>query len=415
MNALNILSGLNSPPLDTPPRSRTPSSSNVDPRGLEDAEADKREDSESSVETLPHDTDSAESKPESDDLHAELDEKTPLLQQHQQATEGFQEYSSTSVWRIPKRISNALFSSFEIVLATITAPARYLVACFYDDQGSFSALLPIRRLDRMVSRRKRRKSAAHTVGPRSAVEDKDFAEKPRIRPKSEVEDTPGDATLSEDTTDTVRSDSDAERPSSEADDSPFRNTRSKSAPRDEIAPPKKSIRISLHNDAALKKRHRLQKSLDGSPKSEEDQVAAVANSLKSPSSPAFAPKLKYPRAPAPPRPLVPRRHPSYTVAMSTETPKKTLVIDLDETLIHSMAKGGRMSTGHMVEVKFQGPIGGGGIVLGPQVPILYYVHERPHCHEFLRKVSRQHRWGPAFCCEGSRLTMCTRYASGITL
>ena len=68
------------------------------------------------------------------------------------------------------------------------------------------------------------------------------------------------------------------------------------------------------------------------------------------------------------------------------SPKKTLILDLDETLIHSMAKGGRMSTGHMVEVKFQTPIGAGGMVIGPQVPILYYVHERPHCHEFLRKV-----------------------------
>ena len=71
---------------------------------------------------------------------------------------------------------------------------------------------------------------------------------------------------------------------------------------------------------------------------------------------------------------------------SPDPPKKTLIIDLDETLIHSMAKGGRMSTGHMVEVKIQGPIGGNGLVLGPQVPILYYVHERPYCHDFLRKV-----------------------------
>ncbi|KAF2461694.1 NLI interacting factor-like phosphatase-domain-containing protein [Lineolata rhizophorae] len=27
-------------------------------------------------------------------------------------------------------------------------------------------------------------------------------------------------------------------------------------------------------------------------------------------------------------------------------------------------------------------------VLGPQVPILYYVHKRPHCDEFLRKVCK---------------------------
>lgn len=76
------------------------------------------------------------------------------------------------------------------------------------------------------------------------------------------------------------------------------------------------------------------------------------------------------------------------MSYSTETPKKTLIIDLDETLIHSMAKGGRMSTGHMVEVRLGGPVSSSGVSLGPGVPILYYVHERPGCHEFLRKVCK---------------------------
>lgn len=47
-----------------------------------------------------------------------------------------------------------------------------------------------------------------------------------------------------------------------------------------------------------------------------------------------------------------------------------------------------MSTGHMVEVKLSAPVGiGGGVAMAPQHPILYYVHKRPHCDEFLRKVS----------------------------
>jgi CTD nuclear envelope phosphatase 1 len=61
---------------------------------------------------------------------------------------------------------------------------------------------------------------------------------------------------------------------------------------------------------------------------------------------------------------------------------KTLVIDLDETLIHSVSRGGRFTTGQMVEVRMRAAMG----MLGPEVPILYYVHKRPYCDEFLNKV-----------------------------
>lgn len=47
-----------------------------------------------------------------------------------------------------------------------------------------------------------------------------------------------------------------------------------------------------------------------------------------------------------------------------------------------------MSTGHMVEVRLGGPVTSSGVQIGPGVPILYYVHERPGCHEFLRKVCK---------------------------
>ncbi|BFZ57435.1 Nuclear envelope morphology protein 1 [Savitreella phatthalungensis] len=56
--------------------------------------------------------------------------------------------------------------------------------------------------------------------------------------------------------------------------------------------------------------------------------------------------------------------------------RKTLILDLDETLIHSLSKGNVMSPGHMVEVK-----------LG-QHAVLYYVHKRPHCDYFLRRVQQ---------------------------
>lgn len=77
--------------------------------------------------------------------------------------------------------------------------------------------------------------------------------------------------------------------------------------------------------------------------------------------------------------------------MSDRKHLKTLILDLDETLIHSMSKGGRMSSGHMVEVRLNTTyVGmGGQASIGPQHPILYYVHKRPHCDHFLRRVRNE--------------------------
>ncbi|KAJ9619503.1 Nuclear envelope morphology protein 1 [Taxawa tesnikishii (nom. ined.)] len=327
------------------------------------------------------------------------DEKTPLLQQ--QKPDSFAEKQS-SHWRLPKQIAHTIVSSLKMALSAIAAPARLVVACFYDEQGTFSTLAPIRRLNRAFSKKKRR-PIAYTVESSEGVAEKEaHREKPRLRPKGDSsddlkrEESPQRSFSVDSNASTVLpSDSETEKPTSPVpDDGPARHTRSKSASSragDEIAPAKKSIRIKLHSQESLLRQKRQVMGNRERPASngntDEDKVAAVASSLKSPSSPAVT-KLKYPRAPAPPRPLVPRRQNSYTMAANGEVPKKTLIIDLDETLIHSMAKGGRMSTGHMVEVKLQGPVGGNGMFVGPQVPILYYVHERPHCHEFLRKVCK---------------------------
>lgn len=155
---------------------------------------------------------------------------------------------------------------------------------------------------------------------------------------------------------------------------------------DEISPARRSIRIKLHNDEMIK-RKRLQ-DIEVSGAAKENDKDAIATALKSPQSPGLSKLTKFPRAPAPPRPLIPRRQPSYTAVSSQHSPhRKTLVIDLDETLIHSHSKGGKFSTGHMVEVKIQQFLGSGGNALGPPIPILYYVHKRPYCDEFLRKAS----------------------------
>ena len=109
--------------------------------------------------------------------------------------------------------------------------------------------------------------------------------------------------------------------------------------------PRRSIRIRLLNESSNLK-------------------SSKPASVKSPSSPSGLRLTKYPRNTGPPRPL-----------LSKNPSQKTLILDLDETLIHSLAKGGRMTSGHMVEVK-----------LDRQHAILYYVHKRPFCDEFLRKV-----------------------------
>ncbi|KAB8301156.1 hypothetical protein EYC80_003054 [Monilinia laxa] len=175
---------------------------------------------------------------------------------------------------------------------------------------------------------------------------------------------------------------------------PNRQTRSKSLQSsDEISPARRSIRIKLHSDENLRQRkHRKSQSTttqsdgSGGSMSATEMTAAI---MKSPTSPATSSLLmtKYPRAPAPPRPLIPRRQPSYTLdAPAGKLTQKTLILDLDETLIHSMFHGGRMSTGHMVEVQITNVVGSGPV--GPQHPILYYVNKRPYCDEFLRRVCK---------------------------
>ena len=375
MNALNILSGKS-----TPTYSRSRTASTTDLQGsigvVSEAEHEESRKSRSRDEDSDKSSDGA-----FDDAHTQS-ERTPLIEEKQAAA--FNTDPSPRSWRlVPKRIADAFSTSVKVVCSTIAAPVLYVVACFYDDEGFFSAILPIRRVYRVSSRKKRRKSAQSAEGQvLESVEDDRESEKPLLRPK----DSDDGMAISASGSDLNNRKDVADPHGNETDDGPAQNTRSKSVQPEEIAPAKRSIRIKLHNDAAEKRRHRSHKSIDTSATAEDDRVNAVANSLKSPSSPTFAPKLKYPRLPAPPRPLVPRRQPSYITTYHHEPPRKTLVIDLDETLIHSMAKSNRMSTGHMVEVKFQGQVGGGGLALGPQVPILYFVHERPHCHEFLRKV-----------------------------
>ncbi|KAL1584536.1 hypothetical protein WHR41_06981 [Cladosporium halotolerans] len=385
MNSLNILSGLTTTPPSTPPRSRTGSSANV-----ESLSSSRRGHDDSSFDSLSEKLGHIKSQDFADRQNAEhidLDEKTPLLDR-----EDDEKPKPSGGWRLHRRIADAVVYSVKVVYNTITAPGRYVIACFYDEHGRFSALLPIRNFKNLISR-KRRKHSAASVGLDSAQLQEAREEKAQRREAKAQRRSSHQRSPSVDTVSSVSTyaTSDTEPDIERREDSPARNTRSKTAAaaaadRDEIKPHNKTIRIKLHNEEALLKR-KAQKAQQRSRASNED-VEKVASSLKSPSSGTTTKMTRYPRTPAPPRPLVPRRQPSYAMSYSTETPKKTLIIDLDETLIHSMAKGGRMSTGHMVEVRLGGPVSSSGVSLGPGVPILYYVHERPGCHEFLRKVCK---------------------------
>lgn len=99
-----------------------------------------------------------------------------------------------------------------------------------------------------------------------------------------------------------------------------------------------------------------------------NSVISEINQLKSPTSPlSYSAALfaKLPKVFFSPLNFNPTKH-----------QRKTLILDLDETLIHSLSKTNRMSTAHMVEVR-----------LNSNLATLYYVYKRPFCDEFLRLVS----------------------------
>ncbi|KAF2166871.1 hypothetical protein M409DRAFT_22924 [Zasmidium cellare ATCC 36951] len=377
MNSLNIVSRLTTTPPPSPPRSRTSSSANVDTissSSENEGNGTSTFDFGSLDEKLGSVSDKDVKQAADDDERDTaqyVDEKTPLLSS---GNAGAEREAAGSGWRLPRRIASAVFYGVKVVFSTITAPGRYVIACFYDDQGHFSAILPLKNFKNMFGRRK--KSTALAAG---VAGEQEGSEKLRPQRKASSRRSPS--------VDSNASTATAGSSDGEAEDSPARHTRSKTlaAAQGDDVEKKKSIRIKVHNEEALRKRKTSRAKKATNP----DDVAVVASALKSPSAPLGTTKLtRYPRAPAPPRPLVPRRQPSYTLSYSSETPKKTLIIDLDETLIHSMAKGGRMSTGHMVEVRLGGPVSSSGVQIGPGVPILYYVHERPGCHDFLRKVCK---------------------------
>jgi CTD nuclear envelope phosphatase 1 len=328
---------------------------------------------------------------------AQYDEKRPLLEKSPNGP--FEEAKIHRRWLYPKRISGGIVAAVGVLLTPFVYTGQYLVSCFYyEEDGRYSMLAPIYHMARPFTRSRRKTAVAQTErSPKTA--DTAAKEKRNGRTSGAARtrtDRSSRRSLSVASTSTaMTSDSENERPPTRDGDLDFpsRHTRSKSnvsSTGDEIAPAKRSIRIKLHNEDALRQR-KAAKQAYASRSSSGQVPAEAAAALKSPTGPVTAASkqlTRFPHAPQPPRPLVPRRQPSFSASGSSAfgPHQKTLIIDLDETLIHSMAKGGRFQTGHMVEVKLQASVGAGGQIIGPQVPILYYVHKRPYCDDFLKKV-----------------------------
>jgi CTD nuclear envelope phosphatase 1 len=390
MNSLNIISSRVSPS-SSPAPSR---SNSLGTLGLAVKQATDREHDRDNAPPVS-DTDTLVAEPDDgfpvehprsdeDEKHpVQLDEGTPLLAH---AVTGFKNPDSrSSGWvSIPKRIATGFINSIQWVLSALAAPGVYLIACLYDVDGNFAPLL---RLTRSFGGRRKEKDYAETVDEKARELVASSTSSRGGRPLSLYSSSSGVSSESESDRDANRTALTSGSKTSNSSSS-SRHGRSKSLqPTEEIAPSRRSIRIKLHSEDALRQR-KHKKSQSSSARDSNLAPNDISAQLKSPTSPVAA-LTKYPRTPAPPRPLIPRRQPSYVNAEPVDARhQKTLILDLDETLIHSMSKGGRMSSGHMVEVRLATTyVGvGGQASLGPQHPILYYVHKRPHCDDFLRRV-----------------------------
>lgn len=416
MNSLNILSarviGPTPPQTPTTHRPRSYSDSN-----LREGNTDNKSKRSASQHVKGGVTDTVEEKeagPSSADAEEdtgvettpdEMSEGTPLLAGAMEPESSSKPGPRYSKLRLAaKRLVHALTESLKWVLSTLVSPGLYIVTGFYDEKGRFSPLLPVRKLSRALPKRNGRKSTAQAVGlsgssDAPAVAFSSSSDHKNLRRKTSVKEL-GLKPKEADCISPATSESEAEVGEklvildTPRENRPRLNTSSSS---DDVPQARRSIRIKLYNEDTTRRRKQKKERGDvghgaGVIGRSQQPTLTVAN-IKSPTSPASSLKLtKYPRAPAPPRPLIPRRQPSYSNQISSQTStrltQKTLVIDLDETLIHSLAKGGRMSSGHMVEVKLNTTVGYGGATLGPQHPILYYVHKRPHCDDFLRHVCK---------------------------
>ena len=403
MNSLNILSSrVIGPSTFSRPRSRSQSELLSSSKNEERLRGSSSEQDLSQIErtTEPLKFDIVKQEAEIEESYVAIegqDEKSALLDKSHTPTASV--YQSR-LWSLVKRIADALTA----LLTTIGAPVVYVTNCFQDENGNYSPMIPLKRIRRSLTQRKARSSTVSTVGLAKAASG-DSWETENLSTKRIPQDAKLRRSYSKESLKSTTSESETDKKKPKRSIIDRRQSKGKpDAVADASGPPRRSIRIKHNEDASDRRKDRMEVT-----SADKSHTPLTVDNIKSPISTSQSHKAtRYPHAPQPPRPLIPRRQPSYSNLIprspsSRATPihqqQKTLVIDLDETLIHSLAKGGRMSSGHMVEVKLNAPVlapvssiaSHPTPVIGPQHPILYYVHKRPHCDEFLRKVCKWYK------------------------
>ncbi|KAI5300757.1 Nuclear envelope morphology protein 1 [Ascosphaera pollenicola] len=326
----------------------------------------------------------------------------------------FSRFLNNGIYSFAQGLVNAIAGALKALLSALASPALYLLRAFYEEHHGYSPLAPLRKLRRTIG--SLYPPPADHVDKRSSSQKAPTlrtpsSEKKTSRSTKSRDDRNSPSRLerprSRDSFSSCASDSDVPPSAIDHTDSsrPSSSSGKTSATELDRMPSstqhRRSIRIEL-NDEGTRRRQRQRRQQQGERNSDSQEYPgavdfSTADMLKSPMSSTHK-ITKYPHSyPVPPRPLIPLRQPSYGVHNNAVS-KKTLILDLDETLIHSLAKGGRMSSGHMVEVRLTNPVAaaptvphGAPTTLGPQHPILYYVHKRPHCDDFLRKVCKWYK------------------------
>ncbi|KAF3480293.1 NIF domain-containing protein [Arthroderma uncinatum] len=387
MNSLNILSSrvIGQATANNSPRARSRSQDGIaNPRGDLAASRSYSEGNINQTKQLDGALDEDEEQDAFSRLTEDADQKPALAQELQRSG------SAGMILPITQQFFDALIETLKTILSIFSSPAVYVSRRFRGSDGQFSILEPLRSL-----RQAGRKNNSPNTDQGRNSRGLDKGSKTRYRGPQKMQNS-----LSSESIYSNTSESETDRSLSGEPDVRNRHSRRKSSlatTDNDEGTPRRSIRIKIQNESKQNREQRQQTRSKSSRRNDMDS-SPVADSLKSPVSPAVRKLTRYPHAPTPPRPLIPRRQPSYLFgAPPSRSPQKTLILDLDETLIHSLSKGGRMSSGHMVEVKLSVPMatsagpGASPTILGPQHPILYYVHKRPHCDAFLRKVCQWYK------------------------